>query len=117
MRRAHVALFATLALGGGLAGADPAKWIGLDNYREFFTKAESWQVVTITLIFTVSAVVFSMVLGLALAMLLDQNLKGRNLVRSAVFAPFVISGAAIGAVTILKSSAPPSLVRMTRSSP
>lgn len=80
-----------------LASPDPAKWIGLDNYREFFSKAESWQVVTVTLIFTISAVAFSMVLGLALAMLLDQNLKGRNLVRSAVFAPFVISGAAIGA--------------------
>ena len=35
-------------------------------------------------------------LGLALALLLDQKLKGRNLVRSVVFAPFVISGAAIG---------------------
>ena len=29
-------------------------------------------------------------------MLLDQRLRGRNLVRSAVFAPFVISGAAVG---------------------
>ena len=38
----------------------------------------------------------SMALGLALALLLDQKLKGRNLVRSVVFAPFVISGAAIG---------------------
>jgi sn-glycerol 3-phosphate transport system permease protein len=37
-----------------------------------------------------------MVLGLALAMLLDRKLAGRNLVRSAIFAPFVISGAAIG---------------------
>lgn len=80
-----------------LASVDPAKWIGLDNYREFFTSADSWQMVTVTLIFTVSAVLISMVLGLALAMLLDQNLKGRNLVRSAVFAPFVLSGAAIGA--------------------
>ena len=37
-----------------------------------------------------------MVLGLLLAMLLDQKLFGRNFVRSMVFAPFVISGAAIG---------------------
>ena len=37
-----------------------------------------------------------MVLGLVLAMLLDQPLRGRNLVRSTVFAPFVISGAAVG---------------------
>ncbi|MEU7993304.1 carbohydrate ABC transporter permease [Rothia amarae] len=37
-----------------------------------------------------------MVLGLGLVLLLDRNLKGRNLVRSLVFAPYVISGAAIG---------------------
>src|SRR5699024_5257241 len=47
-------------------------------------------------IFTISAVIGSMVLGLALALLLDQQLVGRGLVRSAVFAPFVIAGAAIG---------------------
>ncbi|EUA94114.1 SN-glycerol-3-phosphate transport integral membrane ABC transporter UgpA domain protein [Mycobacterium ulcerans str. Harvey] len=44
--------------------------------------------------FTTAAVAGSMVLGLLLAMLLDQPLRGRNLVRSTVFAPFVISGAA-----------------------
>ena len=44
----------------------------------------------------IATVMLSMALGLALALLLDQKLKGRNLVRSVVFAPFVISGAAIG---------------------
>ena len=37
-----------------------------------------------------------MALGLALALLLDRRLRGRNLVRSIVFAPFVLSGAAVG---------------------
>ena len=49
-----------------------------------------------TVIFTVATVGISMALGLGLALLLDQKLRGRNLVRSVVFAPFVISGAAIG---------------------
>ena len=49
-----------------------------------------------TVVFTLAAVIGSMVLGLMLAMLLDQPLRGRNLVRSTVFAPFVISGAAVG---------------------
>jgi sn-glycerol 3-phosphate transport system permease protein len=47
-------------------------------------------------VFTVAAVAGSMLLGLGLALLLDRKLRGRNVVRSAVFAPFVISGAAIG---------------------
>lgn len=73
-----------------------ARFIGLDNYREWFTRSDSWTIVTNTVIFTVVAVAGSMALGLALALLLDRKLKGRNLVRSVVFAPFVLSGAAVG---------------------
>ncbi|WP_052313733.1 carbohydrate ABC transporter permease [Nocardia thailandica] len=77
--------------------AEPtSRWVGFANYREWWGRADSWTVVGNTVIFTVAAVVGSMVLGLALALLLDRKLAGRDLVRSAVFAPFVISGAAIG---------------------
>jgi sn-glycerol 3-phosphate transport system permease protein len=77
--------------------SDPkSTFIGLANYREWIGRADSWKVVSNTVVFTVATVVGSMVIGLALAMLLDRKLAGRNLVRSAVFAPFVISGAAIG---------------------
>ena len=71
-------------------------FIGLDNYIEFFTRADTAQVVLNTVVFTFFAVAGSMFFGLALAMLLDQKLRGRNFVRSMVFAPFVISGAAVG---------------------
>ncbi|WP_203236688.1 carbohydrate ABC transporter permease [Nocardia panacis] len=77
--------------------SDPfVNYVGLDNYIEWFGRADTWQIVGNTVIFTVAAVVGSMVLGLVLALLLDRKLRGRNLVRSAIFAPFVISGAAIG---------------------
>ncbi len=77
--------------------SDPkAQFVGLSNYAEWFTRSDTRQIVLNTTVFTVAAVVGSMVLGLMLAMLLDQPLGGRNLVRSAVFAPFVISGAAVG---------------------
>ena len=73
-----------------------AHYIGFANYTEWFTREDTRTIVLNTVIFTVATVVFSMGVGLALAMLLDQRLRGRNLVRSAVFAPFVISGAAVG---------------------
>ncbi|MGO9155757.1 carbohydrate ABC transporter permease [Mycobacterium sp.] len=77
--------------------SDPtAQFVGLSNYVEWFTRADTRQIVLNTAVFTVAAVIGSMVLGLVLAMLLDQPLRGRNLVRSTVFAPFVISGAAVG---------------------
>lgn len=71
-------------------------FVGLANYREWFSRDDTWVIVGNTVIFTIAAVVGSLVLGLVLALLLDQKLRGRNFVRSAVFAPFVISGAAIG---------------------
>ena len=77
--------------------SDPkAQFVGLSNYTEWFTRSDTRQIVFNTAVFTGAAVVGSMVLGLMLALLLDQQLRGRNLVRSTVFAPFVISGAAVG---------------------
>jgi sn-glycerol 3-phosphate transport system permease protein len=73
-----------------------ANYVGFANYTEWFTREDTRTIVLNTVIFTVCTVVLSMGLGLALALLLDQRLKGRNLVRSTVFAPFVISGAAVG---------------------
>ncbi|GAA1486703.1 sugar ABC transporter permease [Brachybacterium fresconis] len=72
------------------------RFIGFGNYIEWFTDDTSWQIARNTLIFTVVAVIGSMAIGLALAMLLDQHLRGRGMVRTIVFAPYVISGAAIG---------------------
>lgn len=73
-----------------------ANWVGLANYTEWFTRDDTRTVVLNTVIFTFATVAISMALGLALALLLDRRLRGRNVVRSIVFAPFVISGAAIG---------------------
>ncbi|MEZ5153472.1 carbohydrate ABC transporter permease [Rhodococcus zopfii] len=73
-----------------------SKFVGLANYREWFGRSDTWQIVGNSLVFTGVAVVGSLALGLALALLLDRQLKGRNFVRSALFAPFVLSGAAVG---------------------
>ncbi|WP_250446311.1 carbohydrate ABC transporter permease [Actinotalea sp. C106] len=73
-----------------------AEYIGVDNYVEWFTSSSSQTVMWNTVVFTGAAVIGSMVLGLALALLLDQKLVGRNAVRSLVFAPFVLAGAAVG---------------------
>ena len=70
--------------------------VGLSNYIEWFGRDDTKIIVRNTLVFTVATVGISMAVGLGLALLLDQKLRGRNLVRSVVFAPFVISGAAIG---------------------
>lgn len=76
--------------------APSSTYVGFANYAEWVGREDTRQVLLNTLIFTFATVLISMALGLALAMLLDQKLRGRNIVRSVVFAPFVVSGAAIG---------------------
>jgi sn-glycerol 3-phosphate transport system permease protein len=77
--------------------SDPkASYVGLSNYREWAGRADSWQIVGNTVVFTVAAVAGSMAAGLALALLCNRKLRGRNVMRSAVFAPYVLSGAAVG---------------------
>ena len=97
--------------------SDPkAQFVGLSNYAEWFTRSDTRQIVLHTAVFTVAAVLGSMVLWLLLAMPLDQALRGRNLVRSAVFAPFVISGAAVVRLRpALRSGARPVAPRWSRS--
>lgn len=79
-------------------GSDYAKPIGLDNYVEFFTSESGLDVWRITLIFTVTTVGGSMLLGLALALLLNKKLKGQTFFRASLFAPYVLSGVGVGLI-------------------
>ncbi len=75
-------------------------WVGLDNYRELFTSAAFAGILVNTVVFTVATVALICGLGLLLALLLNQPLRGRNGVRAVVFSPVMLSGAAIGLVWI-----------------
>ncbi|CAN5618903.1 sugar ABC transporter permease [soil metagenome] len=76
------------------------RWVGLDNYYALFTAADFGQIMANTAIFTFTSVGLTCGLGLALALLLNQQLVGRHVVRSIVFSPVMLSGAAIGIVWI-----------------
>lgn len=76
-------------------------FIGVQNYIDLFTSATFLRVMSITVVFTVCVVVGSIVIGLLVASLLNQKLVGRNFVRTAVFAPYVLPGAAIGTTWIM----------------
>jgi sn-glycerol 3-phosphate transport system permease protein len=79
-------------------GADTATFVGLDNYIQFFTSPNGLEVWRVTIIFTLATVAGSMILGLALAVVLNRKLPGRTVVRTAVFSPYVLSGVGIGLV-------------------
>jgi ABC-type sugar transport system permease subunit len=75
-------------------------WVGLNNYRELFASAAFGRMLTNTLVFTFGSVIAICVLGLLMALLLNQPLRWRNGVRSIVFSPVMLSGVAIGLVWI-----------------
>jgi sn-glycerol 3-phosphate transport system permease protein len=77
-------------------GSPVARQIGLGNYVELFTSRGFAQTVTTTVVFTVATVGGAMLLGLGLAVLLNQKLKGRGFARTVAFAPYVLSGFAVG---------------------
>jgi multiple sugar transport system permease protein/sn-glycerol 3-phosphate transport system permease protein len=75
-------------------------WVGLANYRELLTSPAFGGILLNTLVFTAATVALICGLGLLLALLLNQPLRGRNSVRAVVFSPVMLSGAAIGLVWV-----------------
>ncbi|WP_203453833.1 carbohydrate ABC transporter permease [Jiangella aurantiaca] len=71
------------------------RYVGLENYQNLFTSSSFHGILLNTLTFSAAIVVGSVVLGLALALLFDQKLRGRGIVRTAAFAPHIVSGAAV----------------------
>lgn len=69
----------------------PPKFVGLDNFRELWADAAFWQALSYTISFIIIYVPIVFVLGLALALILNQKLKGISLVRTATFLPVVAS--------------------------
>ena len=72
--------------------------VGSANYRYLLENDTFHKVLFNTAYFTVAAVGLSLLLGLMVALLLNQPLKLRNGARAVVFAPTLLSGAAIGIV-------------------
>ncbi len=73
-------------------------WAGLKNYINLFSDARFRVDIRNTLLFTVIFVGGSLLLGLALAILLDQNLKGEAFFRSLFLFPMAISFIVTGVV-------------------
>lgn len=70
--------------------------IGVRNYLRLFTDPDFWQVMGNTAYFTIATVIPSLVIPLVLAVLLNQSLALRGLLRTAYFIPSITSLVAVG---------------------
>jgi ABC-type sugar transport system permease subunit len=73
-------------------------YVGWENYEYVFTSPEAGEIFRNTLVFTAGTVGGTMLLGLGVALLLNQPLRGRSVARTVLFAPYVVSGVAIAIV-------------------
>ncbi|MDJ0629469.1 MAG: sugar ABC transporter permease [Rhodobacter sp.] len=65
-------------------------WVGFENYVRFVTSSSFWPSVQTTLIIVGGVLVITVVLGVLLAILLDQPMWGQGVVRILVIAPFFV---------------------------
>lgn len=74
-----------LPLRGGDLG-----WAGFENYSRFVTSSSFWPAVSTTLIIVGSVLFITVVLGVLLALMLDQPFWGQGIVRILIIAPFFV---------------------------
>lgn len=80
----------------------PPKFVGLDNYMKMLgSDVRFWQAAWRTFYFTVLAITGQTILGVALAMLLNRDFPGKNLLKTLFLLPMVATPVAIGMVWLL----------------
>lgn len=76
-------------------------FIGLDNYRDIFLSTGPYlKSILHTFSFTFFTVIFKVLIGLFLAILLNEGLKTRNLLRTVFFMPYTLAPLIIGIVFV-----------------
>ena len=73
-----------------LAGIEPTKYVGLDNYRRLIHDTLFRDAVWVTVKFTVITVFFEFVLGLVIALVVNSSFRGRGVTRAVMLVPWAI---------------------------
>jgi ABC-type sugar transport system permease subunit len=74
----------------------PTDWVGLNNYRLILTDPAFQQVLRHNAAITVLSLVIQGPLAIVLALLLNQKIRGRSIIRVLIFVPYVISEVIVG---------------------
>jgi multiple sugar transport system permease protein len=69
-------------------------FVGVDNYTTILTSEVFWNVTWNTVIWTVASTFFAFVLGLAAALALHREFRGRGVLRAILLIPWVVSAVA-----------------------
>lgn len=74
------------------------KFVGLNNFIELFSDHRFWNTARVTLIFVLGGVALQYVVGLGIALLLNQDIRFRRFFRVVFLMPMMLTPAAVGYV-------------------
>jgi multiple sugar transport system permease protein len=96
----HFPIFYTLylSLHRWRLGIVDRNFVGLHNYQLLITSAEFWQTVRNSLYYALGSIPLNMAISLAIALLLNRQIRGRAIFRTAYFLPTITSTAAMAVV-------------------
>lgn len=75
-------------------------WIGLQNYQDVFDDEYFWRALWNTVTYTVWSIPLAMAIGLGLALLLNQKLRGLGVYRTVYYVPVVTSMVAVAMIWV-----------------
>src|SRR5690606_17707098 len=75
---------------------DNFDFVGFDNFVKAFESPYALSSLTTTLLLTIAVTVVQLIVGLLLALALNTQVRSRNVLRVAFFAPVVLTSVAVG---------------------
>jgi multiple sugar transport system permease protein len=73
-------------------------FVGLDNYAQATGDPAFWHSMQVTVLFTLVALAIEVLLGLGLAVLLDQEFRGRRSIRILILLPMFVTNVVVGLI-------------------
>lgn len=73
-----------------VAGGVTLSWLGSANFLRFLREPLFWQSVRVTIYFTAVSLIVELILGIAMALVLNQPFAGRSFVRALILVPWAV---------------------------
>ena len=71
-------------------------WVGFKNYSDLFSNGDFLRSIGVTFTFVILAISIEFILGLGLALLLNQEVRGKTFFRAAILLPMMCTNVVIG---------------------
>ncbi|WML43971.1 sugar ABC transporter permease [Neobacillus sp. PS3-40] len=84
-----------------MSNIDPPLWVALENYKTLFHDELFMKSLGLMFYFTIAAVATETVLGVGLAILMNQHIVGKGLVKTLFLLPMVATPVAVGLIWVL----------------